>query len=44
MRYSGASLAGELGGEFRLLETVIEDHRTPTGATQRFQFSRLQRT
>jgi trans-aconitate methyltransferase len=44
MRYSGASLAGELGGEFRLLETVIEDHRTPTGATQRFQFSRLQRS
>jgi trans-aconitate methyltransferase len=43
MRYSGASLAGELGGDFRLLETVSEDHRTPAGATQRFQFSRLQR-
>jgi SAM-dependent methyltransferase len=43
MRYSGDSLAGELGGEFRLIEAVSEDHRTPAGAIQRFQFSRLQR-
>jgi len=43
MRYSGETLAAELGGEFRLIETVSEDHRTPAGAIQRFQFSRLQR-
>jgi len=43
MRYSGKTLAAELGREFRLIETVSEDHRTPGGAVQRFQFSRLQR-
>ena len=44
VRYSGVTLAAELGGEFRLLETVSEEHRTPGGAIQRFQFSRLQRS
>ncbi len=44
VRYSGASLEGELGGELRLIETVSENHRTPAGAIQRFQFSRLQRS
>ena len=43
VRYSGEGLADELGRDFRLIETVSEDHRTPAGTIQRFQFSRLQR-
>lgn len=43
VRYSPETLAAELGGELRLVESVREEHRTPGGAIQRFQFSRFQR-
>jgi SAM-dependent methyltransferase len=43
VRYSPETLAAELGAELRLVESAREEHRTPGGAIQRFQFSRLQR-
>jgi 2-polyprenyl-3-methyl-5-hydroxy-6-metoxy-1,4-benzoquinol methylase len=43
VRYSADSLAAELGPQFRLVETINDDHRTPLGAVQRFQFSRFTR-
>ena len=43
-RYDPESLARELGPELRLVESLREDHRTPGGAVQRFQFSRFVRT
>ena len=43
VRYSAETLAAELGPEFKLVETMNEDHKTPWGAVQRFQFSRFQR-
>jgi SAM-dependent methyltransferase len=42
-RYSPATLAEELGDEFVLVEQASEDHSTPGGKIQHFQFSRLQR-
>jgi hypothetical protein len=42
-RYSSRGLAEELGEEFRLLESIREDHRTPSGSTQAFQWSRFAR-
>lgn len=39
--YSPETLAAELGPQFQLLESMREDHRTPRGAVQRFQFSRF---
>jgi SAM-dependent methyltransferase len=44
LRHDAASLVGLLGDAFRLVESRRHDHRTPAGAIQRFQFSRLQRT
>jgi hypothetical protein len=41
VRYSTATLAAELGQEFRLVDSVTHDHRTPWGATQSFQYSRF---
>src|SRR6266540_212674 len=41
--YEPASLASELGPDFRLVENVHEDHLTRAGTTQRFQFSRFLR-
>ena len=41
IRYSAESLAGELGSGFELVESVREEHRTPSGAIQRFQYSLL---
>lgn len=41
VRYSGESLAEELGQGFELLEMVGQDHRTPSGGVQRFQYSLL---
>jgi SAM-dependent methyltransferase len=41
IRYSAESLAGELGSGFELVESVREEHRTPSGAVQRFQYSLL---
>jgi SAM-dependent methyltransferase len=42
-RYSPHALAGELGQDFRLLETRPYQHVTPWGAVQPFQYSRFQR-
>lgn len=42
-RYSPQSLADTLGGDFTLLEAGNMDHRTPSGTTQHFQFSRFAR-
>jgi SAM-dependent methyltransferase len=41
VRYAPESLARELGAGFRLLESAREDHLTPGGTVQRFQYSRL---
>jgi Methyltransferase domain len=38
-RYSPDSLAAELGSAFRLTERRDEDHTTPAGKLQRFQYS-----
>lgn len=43
VRYSPAALAAELGGAFDLAESVLHRHRTPWGAEQSFQYSRLVR-
>jgi ubiquinone/menaquinone biosynthesis C-methylase UbiE len=42
-RWEPEALAAELGPELRLLESLHEDHRTPGGKVQRFQFSRFVR-
>jgi 2-polyprenyl-3-methyl-5-hydroxy-6-metoxy-1,4-benzoquinol methylase len=44
VRHDAASLGEILGGEFKLMESRRHGHQTPMGATQRFQFSRFQRT
>lgn len=38
-RYSPDSLAAELGPRFQLLESRVEEHLTPAGRVQRFQYS-----
>lgn len=38
-RYSPATLAAELGPAFNLLEQLQEEHATPAGKPQRFQYS-----
>ena len=43
VRYDPASLASALGPEFALIESRRHDHLTPSGSTQRFQFSRFLR-
>jgi hypothetical protein len=43
MRYSPDSLAAELGDEFKLLESRLHPHLTPSGTVQSFQYSRFQR-
>jgi ubiquinone/menaquinone biosynthesis C-methylase UbiE len=43
VRWEPAALAAELGPSFRLVESLREDHVTPAGKVQRFQFSRLLR-
>lgn len=40
-RYSGESLAAELGPDFALIEQGRDDHRTPGGNLQHFQFCRF---
>jgi len=42
-RYEPETLAAELGTGFRLLDGLHEEHVTPAGKVQRFQFSRLAR-
>jgi SAM-dependent methyltransferase len=41
MRHDSTSLGDMLGGTFKLIECRRQDHRTPTGAIQHFQFSRF---
>jgi SAM-dependent methyltransferase len=41
IRYDTDSLAAVLGLRFRLLASRVEEHRTPWGASQIFQFSRF---
>ncbi len=40
-RYSPETLAAELGAAFRRTDVRREEHLTPAGAVQRFQFSRF---
>lgn len=42
-RYEPSTLAGELGGAFRLLDSIDDPHETPGGKIQQFQFSRFVR-
>lgn len=42
-RYEPDTLAAELGADFRIVESVREEHVTPAGKVQRFQFSRFVR-
>jgi SAM-dependent methyltransferase len=39
VRYDAASLGEALGARFTLLDTRLQDHLTPAGAMQRFQYS-----
>jgi SAM-dependent methyltransferase len=43
VRYSPDTLQAELGAEFRLVESVPHLHRTPSGGSQSFQYSRFER-
>lgn len=43
VRHDAATLAELLGPSFKLAETRRHEHHTPSGAIQRFQFSRFQR-
>lgn len=43
VRYDAKSLAALLGPEFELLDTRRQDHHTPMGGVQRFQFSLFRR-
>jgi 2-polyprenyl-3-methyl-5-hydroxy-6-metoxy-1,4-benzoquinol methylase len=43
VRHDAVSLGEILGRSFELIETRRHDHQTPTGAMQRFQFSRFKR-
>lgn len=41
MRYSAATLSAELGPQFRLVETLDDAHRTPSGGVQKFCYGRF---
>jgi SAM-dependent methyltransferase len=41
MRYSAATLSAALGPGFRLVETLHDDHQTPSGSVQNFCYSRF---
>jgi len=43
MRHDAASIGAMLGSSFELVESRRHDHTTPSGAVQRFQFSRFRR-
>lgn len=43
VRHHAASLGSILGPSFALVESRRHEHQTPTGAIQRFQFSRFRR-
>jgi hypothetical protein len=42
-RHDAASIGEVLGPSFKFIEIRREDHQTPGGSIQRFQFSRFQR-
>jgi 2-polyprenyl-3-methyl-5-hydroxy-6-metoxy-1,4-benzoquinol methylase len=42
VRYDANRLGDVLGPSFRLLDTRADEHRTPWGSSQHFQFSRFQ--
>jgi trans-aconitate methyltransferase len=42
-RYDAASLAAELGTDFSLVESSLELHHTPRGASQQFLYCRFRR-
>lgn len=41
VRYDAAGLGAELGSGFKLMETALEMHRTPSGGRQKFGFYRF---
>ena len=41
VRYSAETLAAELGPTFRLVQTLTDEHHTPTGGVQRFCYNRF---
>lgn len=41
VRYSAETLLAELGPIFRLVQTLTDEHHTPTGAVQRFCYNRF---
>ncbi len=43
-RYAAEALAAEFAPQFHLLGTLTEDHLTPAGKVQKFQFCRMIRT
>jgi trans-aconitate methyltransferase len=43
MRYSARSLSAELGPDLKIVETLQEHHRTPSGTMQSFCWSRFRR-
>jgi 2-polyprenyl-3-methyl-5-hydroxy-6-metoxy-1,4-benzoquinol methylase len=43
VRHDAGSIGTMLGPSFALIETRRHDHQTPTGGSQKFQFSRFQR-
>jgi len=43
MRHDGASIGAVLGNNFVLIESRRQDHKTPAGRTQHFQFSLYRR-
>lgn len=43
VRYDAAGLAALLGPDFKLMESSLETHHTPRGASQQFQYCRFQR-
>jgi hypothetical protein len=43
LRYDSAGIRKMLGPDFKLMESRVDSHKTPTGAIQRFQFSRFRR-
>lgn len=42
-RYSAETLAARLGDNFRLVDQAREEHRTPWGSVQKFQYAVLRR-
>lgn len=43
-RYDTATLTEAIGGDFALISSDVQVHRTPSGASQQFLYARLQRS